>query len=110
MARGKYLSLEEARKAKKLDRFAEEHPTKGSKKEFDALLLRIVDLHSRLTLRLQIRIDPSIDQQLAHYQQLVSLSAVQNSMKIIACLGPDFDANQHAIPLLSHAPRFGSLP
>jgi len=26
MAHGKYLSLEEARKAKKLDRFAEEHP------------------------------------------------------------------------------------
>lgn len=41
MARGKYLSLEEARKAKKLDRFAKEHPTKGSKKVFDALLLRM---------------------------------------------------------------------
>ncbi len=41
MVHGKYLSLEEARKAKKLDRFAKEHPTKGSKKEFDSLLLRM---------------------------------------------------------------------
>ena len=38
MATGKYLSLEEARKAKLLKRFAKEHPTKGSKKVFDALL------------------------------------------------------------------------
>ena len=36
MAVGKYLSLKEARKTKKLDRFAEEHPTKGSKKVFDS--------------------------------------------------------------------------
>ena len=41
MATGKYLSLEEARKEKKLDRFAREHPTKGSKKEFDSLLQRM---------------------------------------------------------------------
>lgn len=41
MAHGKYLSLEEARRAKKLDRFAKEHPTKGSKKAFDSLLLRM---------------------------------------------------------------------
>ena len=41
MARGKYLSLEEARKAKELDRFAEEHPTKGNKEEFDALLTKM---------------------------------------------------------------------
>ncbi len=41
MATGKYLSLEEARKAKKLDRFAKEHQTKGSKKEFDSLLARM---------------------------------------------------------------------
>ncbi len=39
MARGKYLSLEEARKAKKLDRFAKEHPTKGRN-----LMTRIVRL------------------------------------------------------------------
>ena len=41
MATGKYLSLEEARKQKKLERFAEEHPTKGSEKKFDALLDRM---------------------------------------------------------------------
>jgi len=41
MATGKYLSLEEARKAKKLDRFAKEHPTKVSKKKFDSLLERM---------------------------------------------------------------------
>lgn len=41
MAQGKYLSLEEARKAKKLDRFAAEHPTKGCGKAFDALLQRM---------------------------------------------------------------------
>ncbi len=38
MATGKYLSLEEARKEKQLKRFAKEHPTKGSKQKFDALL------------------------------------------------------------------------
>ena len=41
MATGKYLSLEEARKAKQLKRFAKEHPTKGSKKLFNALLDRM---------------------------------------------------------------------
>ena len=41
MAHGKHLSLEEARKAKKLDRFAKEHPNKGKKKDFDDLLLRM---------------------------------------------------------------------
>lgn len=38
MSRGKYLSLEEARKKEKLDRFAKEHPSKGDEKKFDALL------------------------------------------------------------------------
>lgn len=43
MSRGKYLSLEEARKKDKqgkdrLDRFAKEHESKGSKKQFDQLL------------------------------------------------------------------------
>ena len=38
MARGKYLSLEEARNAEKLDRFAKEHPSEGDGSEFDALL------------------------------------------------------------------------
>ena len=38
MARGKYLSLEEARKMKRLDRFAKEHPSEGDKKLFNRLL------------------------------------------------------------------------
>ena len=41
MATGKYLSLEEARKAKKLERFAKEHPTKSDKIAFDRLLERM---------------------------------------------------------------------
>jgi hypothetical protein len=38
MSRGKYLSLDEARKSGKLDRFAKEHPSKGDRKRFDRLL------------------------------------------------------------------------
>lgn len=38
MSRGKYLSLEEARKLKQLDRFAKEHPSQGDKGRFDDLL------------------------------------------------------------------------
>ncbi len=38
MARGKYLSLEEARKMKRLDRFAKEHPSVGDEEFFDRLL------------------------------------------------------------------------
>jgi hypothetical protein len=38
MSRGKYLSLEEARKTGKLDRFAKEHPSSGDRKRFDRLL------------------------------------------------------------------------
>ena len=41
MARGRCLSLEEARKAKQLDRFAKERPTEGDEAEFDALLNRM---------------------------------------------------------------------
>lgn len=37
MSRGKYLSLEEARKAGKLERFAKEHPSTGDKGRFDKL-------------------------------------------------------------------------
>ena len=37
MARGKYLSLEEARKSEKLDQFAKEHPSEGDEKVFDRL-------------------------------------------------------------------------
>jgi len=38
MSRGKYLSLEEARKAGKLDQFADEHPSTADRERFDALL------------------------------------------------------------------------
>ncbi len=38
MSRGKYLSLEEARNADKIDRFCKEHETKGDQKEFDRIL------------------------------------------------------------------------
>ncbi|MCH8347386.1 MAG: hypothetical protein IH901_02640 [Proteobacteria bacterium] len=37
MSTGKHISLEEARKQKKLDRFCKEHPSKGDKKLFDRL-------------------------------------------------------------------------
>ena len=39
MARGKYLSLEEARKMRNgLERFAKEHPSKADRKGFEKLL------------------------------------------------------------------------
>ncbi len=38
MSTGKYLSLEEARKAGKLDRFAKENPLEGDLEKFDRLL------------------------------------------------------------------------
>jgi hypothetical protein len=38
MARGKYLSLEEARKAGQLDQFAKEHQSEGDEGKLDALL------------------------------------------------------------------------
>lgn len=38
MSRGKYLSLEEARKQGKLDRFAKEHPSEADKDRFERLL------------------------------------------------------------------------
>jgi len=38
MARGKYLSLEEARQSGKLDRFAKENPLRGDLRQFDRLL------------------------------------------------------------------------
>jgi hypothetical protein len=41
MATGKYLSLEEARKKKRLDRFAKEQPSKGDKGMFNELLDRM---------------------------------------------------------------------
>ena len=41
MAIGKYLSLEEARKKGKLDRFAKEHPSKGNRSLFNKLFDRM---------------------------------------------------------------------
>lgn len=41
MADGKHLSLEEARKAGKLDQFCKEHPTEGDEAAFDGLLGRM---------------------------------------------------------------------
>jgi hypothetical protein len=38
MSRGKYLSLEEARKDGKLDRFAKEHPSNADRDRFERLL------------------------------------------------------------------------
>ena len=38
MARGKYLSLEEARRTGKLDRFCKEHPSQGDMDMFYRLL------------------------------------------------------------------------
>jgi len=38
MSTGKYISLEEARNEKKLDRFIKEHPSEAKKKDFDGLL------------------------------------------------------------------------
>jgi len=37
MARGKYLSLEEARKLGKLDQFAKEHPSEGDVEALERL-------------------------------------------------------------------------
>lgn len=41
MARGKYLSLEEARKAGTLKQFAKEHPSEGDEAVFDAVFDRM---------------------------------------------------------------------
>ena len=38
MARGKYLSLEGARKRGQIDRFCKEHPSEGDEELFDRLL------------------------------------------------------------------------
>ena len=38
MSRGKYFSLEEARKSGKLDRFAKEHPSETDQHRFERLL------------------------------------------------------------------------
>jgi hypothetical protein len=38
MSRGKYLSLEEARKTGQLDQFAKEHPSEAERDRFERLL------------------------------------------------------------------------
>ena len=38
MSRGRYLSLEEARKLNKLDRFCKEHPSSADERRFWALM------------------------------------------------------------------------
>jgi len=47
MARGKYLSLEEAREAKKLDRFSKEHPSERDEAALDGLLERMATKPSK---------------------------------------------------------------
>lgn len=46
MARGKYLSLEEARKLGKLEQFAKEHPSEGDAALFERLLERAAESRS----------------------------------------------------------------
>ena len=41
MSRGKYLSLEEARKDDQLDQFAKENPSTGDETAFDKMLNRM---------------------------------------------------------------------
>lgn len=41
MGIGKYISLEEARRKKKLDRFIKAHPSTGSAAKFDKLFKRM---------------------------------------------------------------------
>jgi len=43
MSRGKYLSLEEARKSGALERFAKEHPSEGDRKLFNRLPLHLTN-------------------------------------------------------------------
>ncbi len=38
MARGKYLSLEEARRSGKIERFCKEHPSEADRERFEWLL------------------------------------------------------------------------
>ena len=43
MARGKYLSLEEARQSEKIKQFCKEHPSKADKERFERLLDAMTD-------------------------------------------------------------------
>lgn len=46
MARGKFLSFEEARKQGKLDQFAKEHPTEGDMGKWDRLFYAMAGIKS----------------------------------------------------------------
>jgi hypothetical protein len=47
MSVGKYLSLEEARKKKLLERFAKEHPSTGDERAFDRMMGKMTAPYSR---------------------------------------------------------------
>ena len=47
MSKGKYYSLEEARKDKNWKEFARQHPSTGNKKLFDKLLDAMVKKHPK---------------------------------------------------------------
>ncbi len=49
MSRGKYLSLEEARKADQLEQFAKEHPSEGDEKQFDRVFERMAKAEKEKT-------------------------------------------------------------
>jgi len=49
MSRGKYLSLEEARKKGQLDRFCKEHPSKGDRALFDHILDGLIKNPSKVS-------------------------------------------------------------
>lgn len=51
MARGKYFSLEEARRTGKIDQFCKEHPSRGDWKLFDAMMDSIVGPDAKKTSR-----------------------------------------------------------
>ncbi len=49
MARGKYLSIEESRKAGQLEQFAKEHPSEGNEKQFDRVFERMAKAEKEKT-------------------------------------------------------------
>ena len=53
MSRGKFLSLEEARKADQLKQFAKEHPSEGDEKLFDKIFEKMAKAEREKTPRKQ---------------------------------------------------------
>ncbi len=49
MSRGKYLSLEEARKADQLEQFAKEHPSEGDETQYDRVFERMAKAEKEKT-------------------------------------------------------------